>query len=127
MHTYKRSARVKELIQQELSKIIQEFKKPGLGFVTITEVKLTDDLQTCRAFYSVYGSEDDIKRTIFILKEETPSIRFELGRRVAMRRVPTLTFTFDDTPQKATRIFSLLEHIKDEEPGQGGSKPSGKK
>jgi ribosome-binding factor A len=124
MQNYKRSTRVGELIQKEISKIIQEIKDPGLGFVTITGVKLTDDLQDARVFYSVIGSDDARKKTDEVLQESLKSIRHELASRINMRRTPSLTFSYDDTAEKATRIFELLEKLdKEEKPPQQEEKP----
>lgn len=116
MQSYKRSARVAELIQQELAKIIQDMKNSEIGFTTITSVTLTDDLQTARAFYSVIGSEEEIMKTSAVLKDSVREIRHELAVRLNLRRTPTLEFVFDETPAKADRIFELLEKIKTEEP-----------
>jgi ribosome-binding factor A len=123
MLKYKRSTRVAELIQQEISRIVQEFKEPGLGFVTITGVKLTEDLQSARIYYSIIGSEEDIKRSSDILKHSIPVIRHELAQRLNMRRTPTLAFEFDTTPERANRIFSILEKIKQEEETEKKKKP----
>jgi ribosome-binding factor A len=117
MLSYKRSTRIAERIQQELSKIVQELKdpNPNLGFVTITDVRVTDDLQTARAFYSVIGTEQEIQESREILKAAVPEMRHQLALRLNLRRTPTLTVEFDETPSKADRIFELLEKIRIEE------------
>ena len=112
---YKRSVRVAELIQQEVSKIVRELKNAEIGFVTITAVKLTDDLRTARIFYSVIGSEEEINKNRAILKKSTPSIRHQLAMRLSLRRIPEIYFEYDDTPEKSTRIFELLEQAKKED------------
>lgn len=115
MLSYKRSVRVAELIQQEISKIVQNLKEPNLGFVTITAVKLTDDLQSARIFFSVIGNDDEIKMSSSILQESIPNIRYQLARNLNLRRTPSLVFEFDDTPTKANRIYELLEKIRQED------------
>ncbi|MCB4792392.1 MAG: 30S ribosome-binding factor RbfA [Elusimicrobia bacterium] len=115
MESYKRAVRVGELIQHEISKIVQELKEPGLGFITITGVKLTDDLKSARVFYSIIGDEKDKKINDEILKNVTPFIRHMLAVRVNLRYTPTIEFNYDDTPERATRIFEILEKIKKEE------------
>ena len=112
MLSYKRSVRVAELLQQEISKIIQELKEPELGFVTVTGVKLTEDLQTARVFYSVIGSPEEIERSRHIINGSRQEIRRELASRVNLRRTPTLDFEYDETPTRATRVFEILEKIK---------------
>jgi ribosome-binding factor A len=115
MNAYKRSERVAELIQHEISKIIQELKNSELGFVTITGVKVTDDLKSAVVFYSVMGSEEEIKKNIRIMKDSTAKIRYELAQKVNLRRAPALIMEYDDTAVKATRVFELLEKVKKEE------------
>lgn len=115
MESYKRAVRVGELIQQEISKIVQELSEPGLGFVTVTGAKLTDDLKSARIFYSVIGSDEDKKTSSAILKEVTPYIRHQLAVRINLRNTPTIEFDYDDTPERATRVFEILEKIKKEE------------
>ncbi len=131
MLSYKRSVRVGELIQQEVSRIVQELKEPGLGFVTITGLKLTDDLQSARIFYSVIGSDEEVERTGAILKASIPLIRHQISQRVKLRRTPTIEFEFDTTPAHANRIFTLLEQINREpavpEPKEPPEEPRHKK
>jgi len=115
MQSYKRSTRVAELIQKEISKLLREIKDPELGFVTITSVKLTDDLQDARVFYSVIGSEEQKLKTKTILLDSLKHIRHELASTINMRRTPTLEFEYDDTPEKATHIFEIFEKISKEE------------
>ena len=115
MLSYKRSERVAELIQREIAKIIQDLKEPGIGFVTVTGVKLTDDLLDARIFYSVLGSPEEIEQSKKIIEKVSQHIRHELAYKLNLRRTPTLKFSFDDTPQKAAHVFEILEQIKQEE------------
>jgi len=114
MLAYKRSTRVAELILQELSKIILELNKPDLGFVTVTGVKLTDDLLDARVFYSVIGTPEVVERSKIVLQESIGHLRHELASRVNLRRTPTLFFQYDDTSEKAQKIFELLNKIEQE-------------
>ncbi|MFC1501632.1 30S ribosome-binding factor RbfA [Elusimicrobiota bacterium] len=115
MLSYKRSVRVAEQIQKEVSKIVQELREPGLGFVTITDVKLSDDLQDARIYYSVLGSEEEVQKSNEIIQDSVKEIRHQLALSLNLRRTPTIMFKFDDTPKKATHIFELLEKIKKED------------
>jgi len=116
MQGYKRSARVAELLQQEISKIMLELQeRGGMGFVTITGVKLSDDLQNARVFYSVIGTDDEIANSHKILKESLSEIRHMVAVRLNLRRTPVINFEYDETPQKAGRVFEILEKIKTEE------------
>ena len=117
MKAYKRATRVAELIQENMAKILRNIKELNKGLVTVTSVRLTDDLQTCRIFYSVIGSEQDKKNADTVLKEKTKQIRFELAQNMNLRRTPTIDFKYDDSGEKAEKIFEILdkiEHEKDE-------------
>ena len=111
---YKRSDRVGELILQEVSKIVQEFKENDIGLITITHVKLTDDLQDARIFYSVLGSDEQIKNGQRLMQNSLYSIRHLLAGRLNLRFTPRLTLQVDTTPQTASRVFELLEQIEKE-------------
>ena len=111
---YKRSTRVAELIQQEISKIVQRMQPPELGLITITGIKLTDDLRSARVFYSVIADNDKIEQAKIFVEGSIQSIRYELAQGLNLRRTPTLVFEFDETPSRATRIFEILDKIKSE-------------
>ena len=114
MLAYKRSTRVAELLHQEISKIVLDIKDSGFGFVTITGVKLSDDLQDARIYYSVIGSEEQIRATSEILRANLPQIRHQIAVRVNLRRTPALTIEYDHTPENASKIFEILEKINNE-------------
>ena len=116
MHGYKRSDRVAELIQQEISRIVREIKNPGMGFVTITGVKVSADLLDATIFYSVIGTEEEVTQSVEIIEKSVKSIRHELAVGLNLRRTPVIVFKYDDTAEKANRIFELLEKISREEP-----------
>jgi len=119
MQSYKRSIRVGELIQKEISRIVLDIKDPELGFVTITGVKLTDDLQDAKVFYSVIGSPEQQKKTKTILQDSIKHIRHQLASCIQMRRVPTLEFEYDDTAERANKVFEIIEKIHKEEENNG--------
>jgi ribosome-binding factor A len=111
---YKRSVRVGELIQQSVSEIIREMKDLDNNLVTIMGVKLSDDLLNCKILYSVFGSQGDRQKIDTILKKCTGSIRHELALRLNLRRTPSIIFVYDNTIENASRVFNLLEKIKEE-------------
>ena len=108
---YKRCERVGVLIQQEVANIIRDIKGLNYPIITITKVKLTDDLQTCRIFYSVFGTEDEKKDVAEVLELNLKHIRYELAARTDLRRTPKITFEFDDTLEEASKVFDLLDKI----------------
>ncbi len=112
---FKRSERVSELLRHEISKLVQEIQNPKLGFVTITAVKVSDDLSEAKVFYSVYGSEEEKKISGEILIRAVSFIRHSLGKRLeSLKKVPTLKFIFDTTLEQAQRINSILNQIAQE-------------
>ena len=113
--SYKRSTRVGELIQQAVSEILRETRGLDCGLVTVMGVKLTDDLLSCRIFYSVFGTEEDKAKAAETLNKSVKEIRYQLAGRLNLRRTPTLVFEYDDTNEHASKVFDLLEKIKSEE------------
>jgi len=115
MRSYKRADRVAELIQADTVKILRDIKELDKGLLTVTKVKLTDDLQTCRIFYSVIGTDADKKNADTVLNEKLKQIRYQLANTMDLRRVPTIEFVYDDSAEKAEKVFEILEKIKSEE------------
>jgi len=114
LKAYKRSARVAELIQEKMVEILRDIKDLNKGLLTVTKVKLTDDLQTCRIFYSVIGTQDDIKSSEKVLTDNLKQIRFRLAQSVNLRRTPTIEFKYDDSGEKVIRVFELFDKIEQE-------------
>ena len=116
MHNFKRSDRVKELIGEEVSRIIQfDLKDPGLGFVTVTGVEMPSDLKTAIVYVSVYGDENQVKQNLEALSRASGYIRREIGRRINLKYTPQVTFEYDRSREYASRIDTLLRRIHDEE------------
>jgi ribosome-binding factor A len=84
-------------------------KDPRLGFVTITEARLTNDLHDATVFYTVLGDETAQEETAAALRSATGVLRSEVGRRTGVRFTPTLTFVADAVPSTARHIFDLLD------------------
>lgn len=115
MFRYKRSERVKELLRKEISLYVQNIQDPGLGFVTITEVKLSNDLRNARLYISVIGDDEQKKNTHAILLDHIQPLRKLLGKKLSLKRIPEIKLMQDDISEKASRIFGLLDQIKAEE------------
>ncbi|MBO0802422.1 MAG: 30S ribosome-binding factor RbfA [Nocardiopsaceae bacterium] len=90
----------------------QKIKDPRLGFVTVTEARLTSDLREATVFYTVYGSEAEQEDTRAALKSATGVIRSEIGRLLGLRHTPSLTFVADALPESARHIEDLVETAK---------------
>ncbi|MFC0675537.1 30S ribosome-binding factor RbfA [Brachybacterium hainanense] len=83
-------------------------KDPRLGFVTITDVRVTGDLQHASVFYTVYGTDEEREGTAAALRSATGMLRSEVGRQTGVRLTPTLEFFADAIPDSARTIEDLL-------------------
>lgn len=107
-----RPARVGDQIREELSELLtRHVKDPGIGFITITHVKVSPDLQVARAFYTLLGDEKARKETAKALERAMPFLRRQIAGRLRLRRAPELAFQYDDTIARHQRIEQLIEEI----------------
>jgi ribosome-binding factor A len=83
-------------------------KDPRLGFVTVTDVRLTGDSREATVFYTVLGSEDDEAGTAAALASATGLIRSQVGKQLGMKFTPTVSFVLDAVPDNARQIDDLL-------------------
>ena len=105
-----RRLRVQDLLREEISLIIQrELQDPGLGFITVVEVKMSEDLKAGKVYVSIYGDEEEQKHTLEALKRSKGNIKFLLGQRVKLRYMPEVTFLIDDTLERVQRIEEILK------------------
>ena len=101
----KMADRIKVIVAQTLERGI---KDPRVGFVTITDVRVTGDLQHASIFYTVYGTDDERSETAAALKSATGMLRSEVGKNITARLTPSLEFIADGIPENAALIESLL-------------------
>lgn len=108
-----RAARVAERIQQIVATRLERgLGDPRLGFVTITDVRVTGDLQHASIFYTVLGGEQELTDTAAALKAATGMMRSEVGRQLGTRITPSLEFIHDELPDSAQHLSELLEEAK---------------
>lgn len=88
--------------------IAGEVEDPRVGFVTVTDAKLTPDLRYAKIYVSVLGTEAEVKESLAALKHAAGFIRTQLGAVLRMRRTPELHFVYDETTETAARIEELL-------------------
>jgi len=111
-----RTVRLGEQIRQDLTELlVREVRDPGIGFITLTRVRVTDDLQQARVFYTTLGEAADAEKTARALERATPYLRRALAARLHLRRVPELTFAVDAALANQARVEELLEQIKRDE------------
>lgn len=121
---YKRADRVGDLIKEEISRIIQhELKDPGIGFVTITAVKLSDDLRHAKIFYSVLGDEKAKKESSSALQRACGFVQHEIGRKLRLKYTPEIYFCFDPSVEYGAHIETLLEKIHQSQGSTKGDVP----
>src|SRR4051812_8109378 len=86
-------------------------KDPRLGFVTITDVRITGDLRDATVFYTVYGNEDERAESAAALESAKGVLRTEVGRQTGVKHTPSLTFIADAIPEGARNIEELLAKV----------------
>lgn len=102
----KLAERIKVIVAEALERGV--IKDSRLGFVTITDVRMTGDLQHATIFYTVYGSDEERAETEAALTANTGRIRGEVGRNLTIRLTPVIEFVLDALPESAKTIDDLL-------------------
>ena len=105
----KLAERIKVLVAEALERAV---KDPDLGFVTITEVKVTPDLQHASIFYTVYGTPEEKKRSAEIIEKNRGLVRREVGHNLSIRLTPTIEFIPDEIPETAAAMNDLLAEAR---------------
>src|SRR5690625_1923206 len=108
-----RANRVAEQIKTEIGEILTlKIKEPIIGFVTITDVDVTGDLQQATIYFSVLGEEEEEEETLAGLETASGFIRSEIGQRIRLRKTPEITFEFDEAHEYGNHIETLLRDLK---------------
>lgn len=107
-----RANRVGEQMKKELGEILTcKIKDPRVGFVTVTDVEVTGDLQQAKVFISVLGNDKQKKDTLLGLAKAKGFIRSEIGKRIRLRKTPELMFEFDEAYEYGNRIETILRDL----------------
>lgn len=109
--------RIRVLIAERLEKGLRD---PRLGFVTITDVRVTGDLQHASVFYTVLGDETERAASADALKAATGMLRSEVGRQLGVRLTPSLEFILDALPDNAGHIEELLREARERDQAVAG-------
>jgi ribosome-binding factor A len=108
-----RTRRLAERIAKIVAELLERrIKDPRLGFVTVTEARLTNDLREAKVFYTVFGTPEERADTAVELRSATGVIRSEVGRLIGLRYTPSLEFIADALPESAQRIDALVATAK---------------
>ena len=122
----KLSGRVAQIVAEMLERRI---KDPRLGFVTITDARMTNDLREATVFYTVYGTPEERAGTAAALASATGVIRAEVGRQTGLRHTPSLEFRPDVLPDSARNIEELVARAKEADAAvaqvREGAQPAG--
>jgi ribosome-binding factor A len=118
MQPYKRSERLNILLREEIADIIMKrVKDPRFGFVTVTEVKLSEDLKIARVYISVLKREEQ-ELALEILDSARGVIRSDVARRVRLKNIPQIEFRIDESIDQGFKIDKLLEEARDKRPAE---------
>lgn len=109
--------RIKVILAERLEKGLRD---PRLGFVTITDVRVTGDLQHASVFYTVLGDDADRAATAEALKSATGMLRTEVGKHLNVRLTPSLEFIQDALPENAGHIADLLREARERDAAVAG-------
>jgi ribosome-binding factor A len=116
----KRSEKVADLIQKEISEmLLKTVKDPRIGFVTITRVIMSEDCRLAKVYFSVAGTGEEKERSLKGLNSAKGYVRKELGRRVRLRYTPEIIFKFDPSVEYAIHIGEVLRQLKKDEETDG--------
>jgi ribosome-binding factor A len=102
--------RIKVIIAKRLERGVRD---PRMGFVTITDVQVTGDLQHASVFYTVYGTDEERADTSAALTAATGMLRSEVGKNITARLTPSLEFILDAIPENAAHIEDLLREARE--------------
>lgn len=114
-----RIERINNLIRQEISELLQrQVKDPRLGtFIAVTEVSTSPDLKSAKVFVSRISNQEEKEETMQALEAAAGFLRKSLMKNLRLRRVPDLHFYWDDSIERADRLFRLLDQASAEDDG----------
>ena len=115
-----RANRLAEALKEEISQMIrEELKDPRLGFITVTDVEVAEDLGHAKVYVSVLGSTQEIKDSLDALNRAAGFVRTEIGKRIRLRHVPEIVFKYDASIEKGAHIAKLLRDVGVSSPADG--------
>lgn len=110
-----RMERFQKLAREVLGESIQTLKDPRVGFVTVTEVRITHDLRHAKVYVSVFGSEEERALSLEGLESAKPHLRGVLGRQMRTKYLPELKFYLDTLPEEAEHLERIFNKIHEEQ------------
>lgn len=116
MSSIVRTTRVAEQMKKEVASIVEkDLKDPRIGFITITNVELSNDLRHAKIFFSSLGNEEEQKRSLAGLDNAKGFIRKEIASRIQLRYAPEILFRIDNSIEHGVKIAQILSEINADE------------
>ncbi len=108
-----RVRRVSELVRRQVSQfILRELADEGLGILSVTAVDMSRDLQQATVFVSPLARGSDIDSILITLEENVPAVRRDLAQSLHLRRVPHLTFRYDESVERGRRLTKMIDELE---------------
>lgn len=109
-----RSQRLREELKRECSDILRKMKDPRIGFVSVTDAEISQDLRHVKIFVSIFGDAGEKERTLAALEHARGFVRTEIGKRIRLRHTPEIVFRLDESIERGHRIDALLRSVAGE-------------
>jgi ribosome-binding factor A len=116
-----RMRRVDEAMKKVISEAIPTLKDPRIGFVTVTSVETSRDLDHAKVWLSVFGSERERKRTLTALDGAAGVLQARINRDLKLRRTPQLEFLYDRAVEQGVRMTHLIDELAPPDRDDDGS------
>lgn len=109
----RRPERVADMLREEVAQIVgYELDDPRVTMVTVTDVRVSDNLRDARVFVTVMGTEDEANAALAALRHAAPYVRRQLGASLGLRHTPEIHFVRDTVEEKGARVDQLLEELE---------------
>jgi ribosome-binding factor A len=116
----RRPERVADILREEISQIVgYELEDPRLTMVTVTDVRMSDNLRDANVFVTVAGDETEHRIALEALRRAAPFVRKQLGLSLNLPRTPEIHFLRDSGEEKGERVDELLRQIEQERKEEG--------
>lgn len=117
-----RIQRVRELLKREIGEVLRrELPVHDAGLVSVNDVEVAGDLQSAKVFVSFLGNADQQKLALRLLNDLRVRVQGLIGRDLALKYTPVLTFVMDDSIAKGNRVLQIIEELEKEEPGKSSA------
>ncbi|MCW5851376.1 MAG: 30S ribosome-binding factor RbfA [Anaerolineae bacterium] len=125
MSTTKRRGRAAEMIEETLNILLSQAADERLNSITVTDVDVNQDMSAAKVWITVSGGEDERKAAWEGLKHAQGFLRHEVTEALDLRRAPTLTFHYDESVDRGTRVMALIEQLEAEQGASDGGASDG--